>query len=177
MKGFVIAVGLLVFSAHSAIAQVPTSTKTVNGKRYTFLRGAFTQAEAWREAERRAGKPVVFETLLEHEAVVRAFGLGRSDKDIAWTGHYQLPQGREPGLGWTTYGGTKSAPINMLFNSNGPDDGIRNKWGWSLSDAGLEIYYGPSSGKNEDGGVIWKDNNGLLEDVSINQRASVVIEF
>jgi hypothetical protein len=142
-----------------------------------FLRGSFTQAEAWREARNRGGKPIIFETMAEHTAVVSAFALGRRDTDIAWTGHYQLPTGREPGMGWVTYGGTVSAPLNHLFNSDGPDDGVRNKWGFNFVDNSLEIYYGPSEGKNEDGAVIWKDNRGLLEDVSINHRASVMIEF
>ncbi len=81
--------------ASSAFAQVATSSKTINGKRYMFVRGAFTQAEAWREARRLGGNAVVFETMAEHSAVINAFGLGTSDKNIAHTGHYQLPDGRE----------------------------------------------------------------------------------
>jgi hypothetical protein len=134
----------------------------VNGKKYTLLRGAFTMREAWRAAELRRGYAVCFETMPEHTAVINAFGLGRREADICWTGHYQDPIGWEPGGWWRTLRGWGSADIRYLFNGIGPDDGITGNSSW---------------GKNEDGGVIWKDNAGLLEDVSTNHRANVLIEF
>lgn len=160
MMLFVCSMVLIPVTASESFAQA--TTKTVNGRPYTFLRGSFSQRDAWREAERRGGYPVVFDSLQEHTVVVNAFGLGRRAEDVAWTGHYQQPFGQEPFGAWTTYGGRFSASIYLLFNGNGPDDGIsRNS----------------PNGINEDGGVIWKDNNGLLEDVSENFRANVMIEY
>jgi len=160
MMLFVCSMVLIPMTASESFAQA--TTKTVNGRQYTFVRGAFTQRDAWREAERRGGYPVVFETLKEHTLVVTAFGLGRREVDVAWTGHFQSPYGVEPNGGWTTYGNRSSAPIYQLFNGNGPDDGITRT---------------SPAGKNEDAGVIWKDNNGLLEDVSDNYRTNVLIEY
>lgn len=147
--------------ALSTEANAQAITRTVNGKKYTFLRGAFTQREAWREADLRRGYAVTFETMTEHTLVVNAFGLGRSEYDVCWTGHYQEPFGWEATGGWSTLSRYGSPPLHMLFNGKGPDDGITRNSPY---------------GKNEDGGVIWKDNNGLLEDVSTNFRANVLIE-
>jgi hypothetical protein len=144
----------------------------VGGHTYVYVQGKLTQQEAYAEAARRGGYAVVFETLDEHAKVIAGFGMV-----VAHTGHFQLSNGREPGMGWVTVNGKKSAPLGKLFNSDGPDDGIRNKWGWAVSDGGLEVFYGPSNGKNEDAGVTWYNNGGKLEDVSINHRAGVIIEF
>jgi hypothetical protein len=146
-----------------------------SGHRYTYVPGQFTQREAWGVARSRGGGAVVFNTMDEWQRVMQAFDY----RTIAYahTGHYQLPTGREPGLGWVTRTREPSAPLNQLFNSDGPDDGVRNKWGWRPIDGGFEVYYGPSQGKNEDAGVIWHDNGGRLEDVSVNARGGVLIEF
>lgn len=76
-----------------------------------------------------------------------------------------------------TFSGERSAELSRLFNSDGPDDGIRNKWGWASTDDGFEIYYGPSAGKNEDGAVVWHDNDGKLQGVSVNHRGGVIVEI
>lgn len=155
-----------------AIGQV----RSVNGKRYEFVRGNFTAPQAFAEARKRGGYAVVFETMTEHAAVSRAFGLG-TDSTVCWTGHYQKPEGREPGLGWTTIGNRPSAPLRLLFNSNGPDDGVRKKWGFESNDDGFTVWYGDSDGKDEDYAVCWKDRNGLLEDISVNFRSNLLIEY
>lgn len=149
---------------------------------YLYVPGSFTQQEAWQVAVSRGGYPVVFNTLDEWRRVVQA--LDYRAIAPAHTGHYQLSDGLEPGLGWTTYtaGGTSTAPLNQLFNSDGPDDGIRNKWGWNVvfkSDGTIQgkVFYGPAPGKNEDAGVIWYDNEGRLEDISVNGRGGVVVEI
>lgn len=179
MKKFLVASAVALFLApvfSTAQAQSGVRTWTApNGDKYIFVPGQFTQQQAWAQAVARGGKPVVFSSMAEHKMVMDAFGY----KSIApcHTGHYQLPTGREPGIGWVTYTGEKSAPLSQLFNSNGPDDGIKNKWGWNISDGGIEIWYGPSAGKNEDAGVIWHDNGGKLEDVSVNHKGGVMVEI
>jgi hypothetical protein len=161
--------------AADAYGQTPTMTYRYGGHTYKYVPGSFTQRDAWMVASQLGGYPVVFNSLLEHASVVNSFGFQRIAP--AWTGHYQLASGLEPGLGWVTINGQPSAPLHQLFNSDGPDDGIRNKWGWSIGPSGLSVYYGASNGKNEDGAVIWHDNAGRLEDVSINHRGGVVVEF
>jgi hypothetical protein len=146
-----------------------------NGHRYEYHPGQMTRDQAWEYARARGGYPVVFSSMAEHRAVANA--LNYRQIAPAHTGHYQDPRGREPGMGWLTYTGERSAPLNDLFNSNGPDDGIRNKWGWNFTDDGAEVFYGPSNGKNEDAGVLWHDNAGRLEDVSVNHRCGVIIEY
>ncbi len=149
---------------------------------YVYVPGSFTQQEAWQVARSRGGYPVVFNNLDEWRRVVQA--LDYRAIAPAHTGHYQSPSGLEPGLGWTTYraGGASTAPLNQLFNSDGPDDGVRNKWGWNIafkSDGSIQgrVFYGPAPGKNEDAGVIWYDNEGRLEDISVNGRGGVVVEI
>jgi hypothetical protein len=151
-----------------------------NRHTYRYVPGQFTQQEAWQVAQSQGGYPVVFNSMREFRRVTQAFDY----RTIAGahTGHYQRADGREPGLGWVTYTNEGSAPLNQLFNSDGPDDGIRNKWGWNSIDnedgsSGVEIFYGPSEGKNEDAGVIWHDNEGRLEDVSVNARGGILMEF
>lgn len=144
-------------------------------KTYIHVPGEFTQQQAWATARAYGGYPVVFGSMSEHSRVVAFFGY----RNIApcHTGHYQLPTGREPGVDWRTYTNGSSAPLNQLFNSDGPDDGARNKWGWRVEGGGAQIFYGPSNGKNEDAGVIWHDNGGKLEDVSVNHRGGVLVEI
>ena len=165
------------FAAASSQAGIRTYVDPRNRHTYLYVPGSFTQPEAWQAARAHGGHPVVFNTLAEWRRVVQAFDYRTIAP--AHTGHYQLPSGREPGLGWTTHpaGGVSTAPLNQLFNSNGPDDGVRNKWGWGIGSDGLTVYYGPSNGKNEDAGVIWHDNEGRLEDVSVNHRGGVVVEI
>lgn len=168
-----------------ALVVTPTTTAQAAGERtyvnpntghvYVYVPGNWTQAQAWAVARSRGGYPVVFSSISEWRRVVK--GLDFRAIAPAHTGHYQHPFGREPGLGWMTYTGEPSAPLSQLFNSNGPDDGVRNKWGWASTDDGFEIFYGPSLGKNEDAGVIWHDADGRLEDVSVNHRGGVVIEY
>lgn len=152
--------------------------KQVGGRTYELVRGSFTQTQAWNEARKRGGIPVVFETMKEHSAVVAAFRLGTSEADVCHTGHYQLPDGREPQAGWQTYNKRASAKLCELFNSDGPDDGSTRKWGFCINCDGSLLYIESSYyGKNEDCGVVWKDAKGLLEDVSVNHRANVLIEY
>jgi hypothetical protein len=152
--------------------------KTIAGKTYELVRGQFTQKQAWDEARSRGGIPVVFETMEEHRAVVSAFKLGLSDKDICHTGVFQLASAKEPGRGWEGFGKRKLAPLCKLFNSEGPDDGIRRKWGFCVNCDGNDITITTEKiGKDEDCGVIWKDAGGLLEDVSVNHKANVLIEY
>lgn len=151
-----------------------------NRRTYLYVPGSFTQQQAWQTARNYRGYPVVFSTMTEWQRVMQAFDY----RTIAGahTGHYQSSRGREPGLGWVTYTRERSAPLNQLFNSDGPDDGIRNKWGFQLSynsdgSIGGSLFYGPGKGKNEDAGVIWYDNEGRLEDVSVNGRGGVLVEI
>jgi hypothetical protein len=151
-----------------------------NRRTYLYVPGNFTQQEARQAARNYRGYPVVFGTMTEWQRVMQAFDY----RTIAGahTGHYQSPKGREPGEGWRTYTGERSAPLNQLFNSDGPDDGVRNKWGFVVTynedgSIGGNLLYGPSKGKNEDAGVIWHDNEGRLEDVSVNARGGVLVEI
>jgi hypothetical protein len=156
-----------------------------NRHTYRYLPGQMNQQEAWQAARSQGGYPVVFHSLTEWRQVMQAFDYRTITANKSWvhTGHYQLPMGREPGEGWVTYTNERSARLDQLFNSNGPDDGIRNKWGWMVSynsgddSAGVSFFYGPSNGKNEDAGVIWYDNEGRLEDISVNARGGVMVEF
>jgi hypothetical protein len=150
-------------------------TRVVNGKRYVWVPGSFTHPEAQSIARSRGGYGVVFNTMTEHSTVVGAFGFSRIAP--CHTGHYQLSNGAEPQMGWVTTNGSRSARLSNLFNSDGPDDGIRNKWGYMTDDGTTYFFYGPGVGKNEDAGVIWHDNGGKLEDVSVNHRGGVLIEF
>lgn len=178
MKAFLAVMMLGVAFAVIAVAAAPserTYRDPTTGHRYVYVPGNWTQAEAWGVARARGGYPVVFSSMGEHQRVVNA--LNFREIAPAHTGHYQTSTGREPHMGWRTYTGEASAHLHDLFNSSGPDDGVRNKWGWCACGDGVEVFYGPSSGKNEDAGVIWHDNQGRLEDISVNGRGGVVIEF
>jgi len=170
--------GMLMLGLMPAQANAQSGTRTFNapnGTRYIYVPGQFTQPQAWAEASRRGGHSVVFTSMAEHSMVINAFGY----RSIApcHTGHYQTATGREPAQGWRTFTGQSCASLYDLFNSNGPDDGIRKKWGWHFTPTGVDIYYGDSNGKNEDAGVIWSDNQGKLEDVSVNHRGGVMVEI
>ncbi|MCP4350867.1 MAG: DUF4382 domain-containing protein [Desulfobacterales bacterium] len=167
-------------------------------KMYIYVPGEFTQQQAWDEAKRWGGYPVVFNTMEEHSRVVNEFNY----KTIApcHTGHYQRSDGQEPNGGWTTYTKESTPPLDVVFNSDGPDDGIHGSFGFECSynsnrneddtaegeddttDYSLPPIicyptFGDSKPKNEDAGVIWHDNNGKLEDVSVNHKGSVVVEI
>jgi hypothetical protein len=124
------------FSTITTVSPRATGTRSysdpITRHTYLYVPGSFTQQEARQVARSRGGYPVVFNNLDEWRRVVRA--LDYRVIAPAHTGHYQLPSGREPGLGWVTHpaGGVSTAPLNQLFNSDGPDDGIRNKWGWNI---------------------------------------------
>jgi hypothetical protein len=170
---------LVVLLAVVTVSQAEAGERTyVNpntGHVYVYVPGQWTRDQAWAVARSRGGYPVIFSSISEWRRVVQ--GLDYRAIAPAHTGHFQHPNGLEPGLGWMTYTGESSAPLSQLFNSDGPDDGVRNKWGWRSTDEGYEIFYGPSLGKNEDAAVIWHDADGRLEAVSTNHRGGVVIEY
>lgn len=172
----IVLTGVLVVTLSTSAGE--SGKKQIGGRTYELVRGSFTQAEAWNEARKRGGIPVVFETMKEHSAVVAGFRLGTSNADVCHTGHYQTPDGREPQAGWQTYNKRASAKLCELFNSDGPDDGATRKWGFCINCDGSLLYIESGfSGKNEDCGVVWRDAKGLLEDVSVNHRANVLIEY
>jgi hypothetical protein len=151
-----------------------------NGHTYLYVPGSFTAEEGYAEAARRGGYPVVFSDMAEFQDVMNGLG-GFRNVQRSWTGHYQHPQGAEPAGDWTTVTGERSAPLGLLFNGRGPDDGKTRSFKPKIKAniEGKTIRIGGKIirkvGKNEDFSVIWFDNRGLLEDVTAGFDGSGVI--
>jgi len=167
-----VTMSMLIFLLRTAAgeAQVQRKDDPQFRRSYIYISGSYTRSEALTVARNYGGKLLVLTLPVEFDRIVRRFW---KPGTIIHIGHYQLSGAPEPGRGWVTVTGENGY---WPWNGDGPEDGVRKKWGWSFSDEGLSIFYGPSNGKNEDCAVIWKDNGGKLEDVSCNQRAGLIVE-
>lgn len=177
-----------VMGAMTGLAQgVESTVNASTGVRYVLVKEKVDRATAEKRAAAMGGYLWCIANEAEWRLLKSAFRFPRTEP--IHTALRQNSTGREPAEGWywnCGFAGIRStgyAPFNGVrtckpFPLGCPDDGAHgNGWDVYFGDGFIQVSWGPNSGKNEDAAVVWTDNNGYLEDVSLNHKAWFIVEI